>query len=399
MSNAKTRVVVAMSGGVDSSVAAYLLKKDGYDVLGVFMKNWHDTNVTISKECPWLEDSYDAMLVAEKLSIPFQVIDLSKDYKKKIVDYMFEEYKNGRTPNPDILCNREIKFDLFLDIAIKLGADYIATGHYAQVTESKKSNKSLFHLKSGKDKSKDQSYFLCQLNQFQLSKTIFPIGKINKKDVRKIAKKNNLITADKKDSQGLCFIGKVKLPDFLQQSLKPKNGNVVLIDKSYYGYKSYSNPKGIKITSKKIKYNKSDGEIIGHHNGAHFYTIGQRQGLKIGGVKSGNGEPWFVIKKDFKTNELVVGQGHNHPALLKDGLVASGMHWIKGMHPKENWVYSAKTRYRQPDAPCEIDNLKDEQATIIFGQKQWAVTPGQSVVIYESNICLGGGFIKEAIDQ
>ena len=189
MSNAKIRVVVAMSGGVDSSVAAYLLKKDGYDVLGVFMKNWHDTNVTISKECPWLEDSYDAMLVAEKLSIPFQVIDLSKDYKKKIVDYMFEEYKNGRTPNPDVLCNREIKFDLFLDIAIKLGADYIATGHYAQVTESKNNNKSLFHLKPGKDKSKDQSYFLCQLNQFQLSKTIFPIGKINKKDVRIIAKK------------------------------------------------------------------------------------------------------------------------------------------------------------------------------------------------------------------
>ena len=357
MSNAKIRVVVAMSGGVDSSVAAYLLKKDGYDVLGVFMKNWHDTNVTISKECPWLEDSYDAMLVAEKLSIPFQVIDLSKDYKKKIVDYMFEEYKNGRTPNPDVLCNREIKFDLFLDIAIKLGADYIATGHYAQVTESKNNNKSLFHLKSGKDKSKDQSYFLCQLNQFQLSKTIFPIGKINKKDVRIIAKKNNLVTADKKDSQGLCFIGKVKLPDFLQQSLKPKNGNVVLIDKSYYGYKSYSNPKGIKITSKKIKYNKSDGEIIGHHNGAHFYTIGQRKGLSIGGrVK-----PLYVLSTDVVNNIIYVGEGSDHPGLFRSSLKVpiSKMHFISD--PKKIEVKNLKARIRYRQALQDVSFTKNSE--------------------------------------
>ena len=388
MSNAKIRVVVAMSGGVDSSVAAYLLKKDGYDVLGVFMKNWHDINVTISKECPWLEDSYDAMLVAEKLSIPFQVIDLSKDYKKKIVDYMFEEYKNGRTPNPDVLCNREIKFDLFLDIAIKLGADYIATGHYAQVTESKKNNKILFHLKSGKDKSKDQSYFLCQLNQFQLSKTIFPIGKINKKDVRIIAKKNNLVTADKKDSQGLCFIGKVKLPDFLQQSLKPKNGNVVLIDKSYCGYKSYSNRDGIKITSKKIKYNKSDGEIIGHHNGAHFYTIGQRKGLSIGGrVK-----PLYVLSTDVVNNIIYVGEGSDHPGLFRSSLKVpiSKMHFISD--PKKIEVKNLKARIRYRQALQDVSFTKNsENYYFNFKNPQKAITSGQFIALYDNEelICSG----------
>ena len=388
MSNAKTRVVVAMSGGVDSSVAAYLLKKDGYDVLGVFMKNWHDTNVTISKECPWLEDSYDAMLVAEKLSIPFQVIDLSKDYKKKIVDYMFEEYKNGRTPNPDILCNREIKFNLFLDIAIKLGADYIATGHYAQVTESKTSNESLFHLKSGKDKSKDQSYFLCQLNQFQLSKTIFPIGKINKKDVRKIAKKNNLITADKKDSQGLCFIGKVKLPDFLQQSLKPKNGNVVLIDKYFNGYKLYSNTKEINITSQKIQYKKSDGEIIGHHNGAHFYTIGQRKGLSIGGrVK-----PLYVLSTDVVNNIIYVGEGSDHPGLFRSSLKVptSKMHFISDLNKIEIKNLKARIRYRQ--ALQDVSFTKNsENYYFNFKNPQKAITSGQFIALYDNEelICSG----------
>ena len=388
MSNAKIRVVVAMSGGVDSSVAAYLLKKDGYDVLGVFMKNWHDTNVTISKECPWLEDSYDAMLVAEKLSIPFQVIDLSKDYKKKIVDYMFEEYKNGRTPNPDILCNREIKFDLFLDIATKLGADYIATGHYAQVTESKKNNNSLFHLKSGKDKSKDQSYFLCQLNQFQLSKTIFPIGKINKKDVRKIAKKNNLITADKKDSQGLCFIGKVKLPDFLQQSLKPKNGNVVLIDKYFNGYKLYSNTKEINITSQKIQYKKSDGEIIGHHNGAHFYTIGQRKGLSIGGrVK-----PLYVLSTDVVNNIIYVGEGSDHPGLFRSSLKVptSKMHFISD--PKKIEVKNLKARIRYRQALQDVSFTKNsENYYFNFKNPQKAITSGQFIALYDNEelICSG----------
>ena len=388
MSNAKTRVVVAMSGGVDSSVAAYLLKKDGYDVLGVFMKNWHDTNVTISKECPWLEDSYDAMLVAEKLSIPFQVIDLSKDYKKKIVDYMFEEYKNGRTPNPDVLCNREIKFDLFLDIAIKLGADYIATGHYAQVTESKKNNNSLFHLKSGKDKSKDQSYFLCQLNQFQLSKTIFPIGKINKKDVRKIAKKNNLITADKKDSQGLCFIGKVKLPDFLQQRLKPKYGNVVLIDKYFNGYKLYSNTKEINITSQKIQYKKSDGEIIGHHNGAHFYTIGQRKGLSIGGrVK-----PLYVLSTDVVNNIIYVGEGSDHPGLFRSSLKVptSKMHFISD--PKKIEVKNLKARIRYRQALQDVSFTKNsENYYFNFKNLQKAITSGQFIALYDNEelICSG----------
>ena len=382
------KVVIALSGGVDSSVAAFILKNKGYDLIGLFMKNWHDENVTISDECPWLEDSNDAMLVAEKLNIPFQTVDLSKEYKERIIDYMFDEYSKGNTPNPDILCNREIKFDLFLDIAIKLGADYIATGHYAQVTESKINNKSLFHLKSGKDKSKDQSYFLCQLNQFQLSKTIFPIGKINKKDVRIIAKKNNLVTADKKDSQGLCFIGKVKLPDFLQQSLKPKNGNVVLIDKSYCGYKSYSNRDGIKITSKKIKYNKSDGEIIGHHNGAHFYTIGQRKGLSIGGrVK-----PLYVLSTDVVNNIIYVGEGSDHPGLFRSSLkvAISKMHFISD--PKKIEVKNLKARIRYRQALQDVSFTKNsENYYFNFKNPQKAITSGQFIALYDNEelICSG----------
>ena len=297
----KIRVVVAMSGGVDSSVAAYVLKKEGYDVLGIFMKNWHDTNATISKECPWLEDSYDAMLVAEKLSIPFQVIDLSKEYKKKIVDYMFDEYKNGNTPNPDILCNSEIKFDLFLKIAMDLGADFIATGHYAQIKRTQINEKTFFHLLAGRDKTKDQSYFLCQLNQFQLSKTIFPIGAMLKNNVRKIAKENEIITAGKKDSQGLCFIGKVKLPDFLQQKLKPKKGDVILIKDTYKNYFNKEKSNNYDALSQNYFYEKFDGDLVGHHNGAHYYTIGQRKGISIGGRKN----PLYVLSTDVKENIAV----------------------------------------------------------------------------------------------
>lgn len=391
MSNANTRVVVAMSGGVDSSVAAYLLKKEGYDVLGIFMKNWHDTNVTVSKECPWLEDSYDAMLVAEKLSIPFQVIDLSKDYKKKIVDYMFEEYKNGRTPNPDILCNRDIKFDLFLDIAIKLGADYIATGHYAQVTESIKNNDKVFHLKAGKDKSKDQSYFLCQLNQFQLSKTIFPIGNITKKNVREIAKKNGLITAEKKDSQGLCFIGKVKLPDFLQQSLKPKNGNVILIDKSFNSYITDNNQKEINVISKKIQYKQTDGKIIGQHNGAHFYTIGQRKGLSIGG----RDKPIYILSTDVVNNVVYVGEGADHPGLFRSVLKVQSkkIHFIsESSKILKNKNLKARIRYRQ--ALQDVSVIKKSEFYFFnFKIPQKAITSGQFIALYDNEELISSGVI------
>lgn len=391
MSNANTRVVVAMSGGVDSSVAAYLLKKEGYDVFGIFMKNWHDTNVTVSKECPWLEDSYDAMLVAEKLSIPFQVIDLSKDYKKKIVDYMFEEYKNGRTPNPDILCNRDIKFDLFLDIAIKLGADYIATGHYAQVTESIKNNDKVFHLKAGKDKSKDQSYFLCQLNQFQLSKTIFPIGNITKKNVREIAKKNGLITAEKKDSQGLCFIGKVKLPDFLQQSLKPKNGNVILIDKSFNGYITDNNQKEINVISKKIQYKQTDGKIIGQHNGAHFYTIGQRKGLSIGG----RDKPIYILSTDVVNNVVYVGEGADHPGLFRSVLKVQSkkIHFIsESSKILKNKNLKARIRYRQ--ALQDVSVIKKYEFYFFnFKIPQKAITSGQFIALYDNDELISSGVI------
>ena len=276
------KVIIGLSGGVDSSVSALLLKQQGYEVIGLFLKNWHDESVTISDECPWLDDSNDAMMIAEKLEIPFQTIDLSKEYQSRIINYMFDEYKMGKTPNPDILCNREIKFDIFLKLALNLGADYVATGHYCQVQSFDKNNKKIYRLLTGYDHLKDQSYFLCQLTQKQLSKVIFPIGKLTKKEVREIAKKNNLITAEKKDSQGLCFIGKVKLPDFLQQKLRPKKGDVVLIDKNHKEFVKNSDLNDIESLSKPYCYDPKEGKIIGLHNGAHFYTIGQRKGLSIG---------------------------------------------------------------------------------------------------------------------
>lgn len=285
------RVVVGLSGGVDSSVAAYLLKKQGYEVIGMFMKNWHDTSVTISDECPWIEDSNDAMLVAEKLGIPFQTIDLSKEYKKRIVDYMFAEYKAGRTPNPDVLCNREIKFDVFLKAAKQLNADFVATGHYCRKEEIEIDGEKVYRLLSGSDSNKDQSYFLCQLNQEQLSMALFPIGDILKPEVRKIAAREGLITADKRDSQGLCFIGKVKLPDFLQQQLKPKKGEIIEIDRDHNLFsinnvrmESPPSVDDLLSISQKYSYQQSDGTVVGEHNGAHFFTIGQRKGLSVGGT-------------------------------------------------------------------------------------------------------------------
>ena len=304
------KVVIGLSGGVDSSVAAHLLKEQGYDVIGLFMKNWHDDSVTISEECPWLEDSNDALIVAEKLGIPFQTVDLSAEYKERIVNYMFREYEMGRTPNPDVLCNREIKFDVFLKIALQLGADYVATGHYCRKgTIENADGTETYQLLSGVDGNKDQSYFLCQLSQEQLSKTLFPIGELTKPEVRSIASEHGLITADKKDSQGLCFIGKVRLPEFLQQQLKPKKGAIVEIPSDALQFQeevsSFSNKENeLSYHAQKKVYTQTDGKVVGEHQGAHYFTIGQRKGLDVGGTK----EPLFVIETDVENNDIYTGQ-------------------------------------------------------------------------------------------
>ena len=391
MATPSTRVVVAMSGGVDSSVAAFLLKKQGYDVLAIFMKNWHDESVTISAECPWLEDSYDAMLVAQKLNIPFQVIDLSNEYKDKIVDYMFAEYEEGRTPNPDILCNREIKFDIFLDTALKLNADFIATGHYAQVESKEFNGNKFYYLKSGKDKDKDQSYFLCQLSQFQLSKTLFPVGSMKKDEVRSIAKENALITADKKDSQGLCFIGKVKLPDFLQQKLSKKKGNVVLIPSDLNLYKNFNKKEYDNDDSNGYLYQTHMGKIIGEHSGAHFFTIGQRKGLSIGGMK----DPLFVLATDTIKNIIYVGEGENHPGLYRFSLRVkkSKMHHVVDKLVLSNSQnLSARIRYRQPLQKVDV-KLMSKYYLISFDKKQKSIAKGQFVAIYNKDNLISSGVI------
>lgn len=309
MNTRKEKVVVGLSGGVDSSVAAYLLKEQGYEVIGLFMKNWHDDSVTISEECPWLEDSNDALIVAEKLGIPFQTVDLSAEYKERIVDYMFREYEQGRTPNPDVLCNREIKFDVFLKIALQLGADYVATGHYCRkgIIENPDGTKT-YQLLSGRDSNKDQSYFLCQVSQEQLAKTLFPIGELTKPEVREIAAARGLITADKKDSQGLCFIGKVRLPDFLQQQLKPKKGVIVEVPAGLDKYEEHpknfdSKVEELSRRAEKPHYKLTDGKVVGEHQGAHFFTVGQRKGLDVGGTA----EPLFVIDTDVNENIIYTG--------------------------------------------------------------------------------------------
>ena len=388
MTNKTARVVVGMSGGVDSSVAAYLMKKQGYDVIGIFMKNWHDETVTISDECPWLEDSYDAMIVAKKLMIPFQVIDFSKEYKKRIVDYMFSEYKVGRTPNPDILCNKEIKFDLFLKKALEFNADYIATGHYASVR--KKGN--VFELISGLDKKKDQSYFLCQLNQNQLSKIIFPLGNLNKAAVREIAKKNNLVTADKKDSQGLCFIGKVKLPIFLQQKLKKKSGKIILVSKTLSIYSSNKKINDLDELSNGYVYHENDGEVVGAHVGAHFYTIGQRKGISVGGTK----DPLYVIALDTKKNIIYVGEGDNHPGLMRKVLSVkkSQFHNIDdGCDITKIHGLKARIRYRQALQSVQVKR-KNSKYFFIFDEYQKSITSGQFVAVYKDDVLLASGVIS-----
>ena len=394
----KNKVVVALSGGVDSSVAAYLLKDQGYDLIGLFMKNWHDETVTISDECPWLDDSNDAMLVADKLNIPFQVVDLSKDYKEKIIDYMFDEYSRGNTPNPDILCNKEIKFDIFMDIALSLGADYVATGHYSRIKKNYNNKNSIkYELHSGIDKTKDQSYFLCQLNQDQLSKILLPIGDLTKNEVRKIAKKNNLVTAEKKDSQGLCFVGKVSLPDFLQQKLKKKKGNVIEIpgDSKLFDKKIKfvnENDRLLSLTDD-IDYSFKDGKIIGKHNGAYYYTVGQRKGLAIGGYK----DPLFVISTNTQTNEIFVGEGKNHPGLIKKALKVkfSDVNWVNDDYNFENLgdlKLKARIRYRQKLQKISVYKHLD-YLFVEFEDFQSAVTKGQFLAIYDNSQLIASGVI------
>ena len=393
------KVIVGLSGGVDSSVSALLLKQQGYEVIGLFMKNWHDETVTISDECPWLDDSNDAMLIAEKLGIPFQTVDLSKEYHSRIIDYMFNEYENGRTPNPDVLCNREIKFDVFLEIALGLGADYIATGHYCQVNKINKDDKEIYRLIAGADEKKDQSYFLCQLNQKQLSKAIFPIGHLTKADVRKIAKKNDLITAEKKDSQGLCFVGKVKLPDFLKQRLTPKKGKVIKIDSKFIQQKTdlnmfNSKEEELKLLSSPFSFSSSDGQEIGEHNGAYYYTVGQRKGLNIGGFR----DPLFVLQTDVSNNIIYVGMGESHPALFKKALFVNSneIHWIREdlkIDENETMQIEFRIRYRQPLQSGTLYRFK-KGLYILFDKPISSVTAGQFVSWYINDELIGSGIIN-----
>jgi len=382
----KEKVIIALSGGVDSSVAAYLLKKKGFDVIALFMKIWHQNNS--QKECPWKEDSSYAMEVAEKLNIPFHIVDLSKEYENRIVNYMFEEYSLGRTPNPDILCNKEIKFDVFLKYALQLKAKYIATGHYC----IKRKEKDNYRLISGKDKNKDQSYFLCQLNQKQLSKILFPIGEMKKEDVRKLAKKINLPTATRKDSQGLCFVGKIKLPEFLSSKLPKKIGKIIEIPFNSKIYKKEK--KEITEESKKIIYTEYDGKIIGNHNGAHFFTIGQRKRLNIGGKK----KPLFVISTDVQRNIVFVGMGENHPGLYQNSLrmKKSKINWIRDdlkLDDNEQKEFLIRTRYRQKLTKGIIISKKDN-VYIRFQKPQKSITPGQFASWYLKNELIGSGIIE-----
>ncbi len=396
------RVVVGLSGGVDSSVAAYLLLEQGYEVIGMFMKNWHDESVTVSSECPWLEDSHDAMMVAQALGIPFHTIDLSAEYKSRIVDYMFTEYERGRTPNPDVLCNREIKFDIFLNAALMLKADYVATGHYCRKETVTIDGIEVHRLLAGVDQNKDQSYFLCQVNQSQLSRALFPIGELTKPEVREIAKQMGLVTANKKDSQGLCFVGKVRLPDFLQQKLHPIEGDIVEIDaqspiyleRVLAGEKQSANQKDyLRYSSMPFYYQPTHGNVIGKHKGAHFYTIGQRKGLYIGGKP----EPSYVIGTDVNENIVYVGMGDAHPGLHRKGLFIpqQDIHWVRNdlaLLQGECQDFQIRIRYRQP---LQLGTLymESEGAYILFDQPQRGITPGQFAAWYLGEELIGSGVI------
>ena len=394
------KIVVGLSGGVDSSVAAYLLQKQGHEVIGLFMRNWNDASVTLEDECPWIEDSNDALLVAKKLGIPFQVIDMSELYKERIVDYMFAEYEKGRTPNPDVLCNREVKFDVFLETALSLGADKVATGHYARLDSFTNENgEEVYQLLAGKDNNKDQSYFLCQLSQKQLSKALFPIGELTKPEVRAIAREMELATADKKDSQGLCFIGKVSLPTFLQQQLKAKEGEIVEIFSDFAEYHKEKPEFSTKLEeleylSAKIHYKKSDGKVIGKHQGAQFYTIGQSKGLGIGGHK----ESCFLISRDMENNLVYVGEGRNFPGLFRKALKIdnSELHWVREdlrLKKGESMEVMARIRYRQPLEKATLYQF-EEGFFIEFENPQSAIAEGQFAAWYVGDELLGSGVIS-----
>lgn len=356
-----TKVVIGMSGGVDSSVAALLLKNQGYDVIGIFMKNWNEEND--EGYCTATEDYEDVRAVCDQIGIPYYTVNFEKEYWDKVFTYFLEEYKKGRTPNPDVMCNKEIKFKAFLDYALKLGADYLATGHYARVLREDGETK----LIRGVDNNKDQTYFLCALDQHQLSKAMFPIGDIDKSEVRKIAKEAGLKTATKKDSTGICFIGERDFNDFLSNFLPSKPGKIVSMD----------------------------GEVLGEHHGLMYYTLGQRKGLGIGG--RGSGEPWFVAEKDLENNILYVVQGSNNEKLFSYGLIASEINWISSNKPKESFKCTAKFRYRQKDQGVSVYPLEDNNFKIVFDKPQKAITPGQAVVFYDGEVCLGGGTIEYPI--
>ncbi|WP_374421571.1 tRNA 2-thiouridine(34) synthase MnmA [Chromobacterium sp.] len=359
MTGSKKRIVVGMSGGVDSSVTASLLKQQGHEVIGVFMQNWEDDND--DEYCSIKQDALDAMSVADIVGIDMEIVNFAKEYKDRVFSYFLKEYSAGRTPNPDVLCNAEIKFKAFLDYAMELGADCIATGHYARKLEQDGTH----YLMKAVDHTKDQSYFLYRLQQHQLAKAIFPLGEIRKTEVRKLAEEAGLPTAAKKDSTGICFIGERPFREFLQRYLPTKPGEMIL----------------------------PDGKVVGEHIGLMYYTLGQRKGLNIGGARDGTGEPWFVAGKDIPGNRLIVVQGHDHPLLLKPTLAMADLSWTLPSAPAAG-EYAAKNRYRMADAGCNLSAIVDGQARLTFRDKQWAVTPGQSAVLYDGDICLGGGIIQ-----
>jgi len=389
------RVVVGLSGGVDSSVAAYLLKQQGYEVIGMFMKNWHDTTGVLKGDCPFDDDKNFAEMVARKLKIPFEFVDLSDEYRKRVVDYMFDEYSKGRTPNPDVLCNREIKFDAFMNAALKLDAKYVATGHYCRKGEINVNGHTYYQLLAGLDGNKDQSYFLCQLNQKQLAKALFPIGHLQKPEVRRIAAELGLATAERKDSQGICFVGKVDLPVFLQQKLKSLKGNIVEIPAEFYSSITSYDESDLENLSKPFVYNKNIGKKVGEHQGAQFYTIGQRKGLNVGG----KAEPLFVISIDIQENIVYVGMGQNHPGLFRKALFINSneVHWIRPdlkLSVGQHIELMVRIRYRQPLQKATL-YCKDEGTYIVFNEPQRGITAGQFASWYDGEELIGSGVIAE----
>ena len=389
------KVVVGLSGGVDSSVAAYLLKEQGHEVIGLFMRNWHDTTGTLEGDCPWYDDQVFAELVAKRLDIPFRFVDLSEEYKKRVVDYMFAEYEKGRTPNPDVLCNREIKFDVFLKEALKLGADYVATGHYCRKESYEVDGKTYYRLLAGSDPNKDQSYFLCQLTQEQLRYALFPIGDMLKPEVREIAAAQKLATAKRKDSQGICFVGKVDLPIFLQQKLAAREGNVHEILPTWRGYQHSNEENELEKLAQPFHYTVRDGKKVGVHKGAHFYTIGQRKGLGIGGRK----ESLFIIATDVEQNVIYVGEGDSHPGLYRRALhiKSEEIHWVnpsEEMSVGDTRRYRVRIRYRQPLQDATLIR-KEEGLYILFDEPQRGIAAGQFAAWYDGDILVGSGTINQ----